>query len=241
MMGNRKMTFIIALLLMFCMFMTTGDKHASAKKTYKEGFSYMKITKQIKRRINGKSYRTNKHIKYSDLRYVNVKYYNYNGKVRNGELIVNKAIAKDIVEIFYELYKIKYPIRRMRLVDEYKADDDISMAADNTSCFNYRSVSGSSNLSLHALGLAIDINPRVNPCVGGLRGVVPENGKVYKERDVKKCRGKYKDNMIHKNDEIYKIFKKHGFSWGGDWNNMKDYQHFYKMVDGYSNNLKYEW
>lgn len=208
---------------------------------YEDGFSYSKINSRIKKRINGRSYKKNSDISLDDLRYVKVKYYNYKGKEKEGELIVNRLIAQDVVEVFYELYEIQYPIRRMELIDGYDADDNLSMEADNTSCFNYRKIAGSSNLSMHALGLAIDINPRVNPCVGGAHGILPANGKVYRERDVKLCKGSYKKIMIHKNDRVYKIFKSHGFSWGGDWHNMKDYQHFYKVPKKYKNSGKYSW
>lgn len=219
-----------------------GNHNVSAKTLYKEGFSYSKISKSIKERINGVSYHKNRYISYSDLRYVQVRYYNYKGKEKTGEMIVNKAIASDVVNVFYELYKIKYPIRRIRLVDEYDADDNKSMSADNTSCFNYREIAGSGgSLSMHGLGLAIDINPRINPCVGGAHGIVPDNGKAYAERNIKKCKGKYKAYMIHKNDAAYNIFKKYGFSWGGSWNKMKDYQHFYKIPQKYKSISKYEW
>lgn len=214
---------------------------ASGSFEYKEGFSYSKIDSRLKKRINGNSYKKNNDISYEDLRYVRVKYYNYKGKEKEGELIVNKLIAKDVVRIFYELYEIKYQIRRIELIDKYKADDNLSMEADNTSCFNYRKIAGSSNLSMHALGLAIDINPKINPCVGGAHGILPANGKLYKERDVKKCKGIYKKMMIHKNDKVYKIFAAHGFSWGGDWKNMKDYQHFYKVPAKYKDCGKYSW
>ena len=95
------------------------------------------------------------------------------------------------------------------------------------SAFNYRIVEGTSHLSKHAYGRAIDINPRVNPFVKR-NSITPENGKIYAQRDVKKCKGKYKYNMIHRNDRVYRIFRKHGFQWGGDWITYKDYQHFEK-------------
>ncbi|MCI8306507.1 MAG: M15 family metallopeptidase [Lachnospiraceae bacterium] len=242
-MGNRK---VAAAFLVFVIGITSGlifnGKTSPAKTVYREGFSYSKITKGIKKRINGISYKKNKYITYDDLRYVRVKYYNYKGKEKEGELIVNKLIARDVAEIFYELYEIKYPIRRIRLVDEYDADDNLSMAADNTSSFNYRIIAGSNNsLSMHALGLALDINPKINPCVGGAHGIVPPNGKAYSQRKVSKCGGKYADNMIHKGDEAYNIFIKHGFSWGGEWDNMKDYQHFYKVTGKYKKMGRFEW
>ena len=147
------------------------------------------------------------------------------GKTRTGKLIVNKKIARRTVKIFSELYKIRYRIQRIKLVDCYHADDNKSMEANNTSAFNYRVVEGTNKLSKHGMGMAIDINPRINPCIRGGK-LEPANGRVYRTRNVKKCKGKYKKYMIHKNDKVYRIFKKYGFSWGGDWKTLKDYQHF---------------
>ena len=199
--------------------------NAASKYTYKKGFTYETISPKIEKRITGKSYRKNKNVKLSDLRYVQVLHYGFDGKVKHGELIVNKKIAKKTVKVFYELYQKKYRIQRMRLIDDYNANDNKSMSANNTSAFNYRVISGTKKLSNHSYGLAIDINPRINPWVKGNK-VSPSNGKVYKQRKTSKCKGKYKRYMIHKNDTAYKIFKKYGFSWGGEWRSSKDYQHF---------------
>lgn len=196
---------------------------------YKQGFYYHNITDKFREKMEGKFYKENDNIQYSDLRYIAVKHYDYKGKVQTGELVVNQKIAQDIVEIFYELYEKKYPIQSMRLIDEYDADDTRSMESNNTSAFNYRTVPNKTSLSNHSYGLAIDINPRINPYVtNGGQNISPENGAEYAERDVEKCTGKYKENMIHKGDVIYNIFIKHGFTWGGEWNNSKDYQHFEK-------------
>ncbi len=193
---------------------------------YKKSFTFQKLPARIKKKITGVSYRKNRYISYDDLRYVRVRYYNFSGKVKSGELIVNKKIAKKTVKIFYELYRIKYPIQRMKLVDVYGADDEASMRANNTSAFNFRTVAGTNRLSKHALGLAIDINPRINPYINSKGVLAPKNGKVYRIRDKEKCRGKYARHMIQKNSKITKIFKKYGFTWGGDWKYSKDYQHF---------------
>jgi hypothetical protein len=193
---------------------------------YKEGFYYQKISKNIKKRMMGKSYRKNSDIKLSDLRYLRVLHYNFKGKVKSGEIVVNKSIAKKTLMLFYELYEIKYPIQCMKLIDDYDADDVTSMENNNTSCFCYRKVDGKKILSKHALGKAIDINPRINPYVYQ-DYVSPSNGKKYRERTVKKCRGRYRKYMIHKGDQVYNIFMKYGFTtWGGNWNYEKDYQHF---------------
>ena len=111
-------------------------------------------------------------------------------------------------------------------MDEYQADDEKSMADNNTSSFNFRTVAGTNRLSKHALGLAIDINPRINPYINSKGVLTPGNVKIYIVRYVKKCKGKYARYMIQKNSQITKIFKKYGFSWGGDWKYSKDYQHF---------------
>ena len=192
---------------------------------YKEGFYYEKISKALEKRMEGKSYQENNYVKFSDLRYVKVEHYGYNGKIKSGEIVVNKKIAKKVEKIIYELYQMKYPIQRMKLIDDYDGEDEKSMSANNTSAFNFRVMTNGTKLSKHAYGLAIDLNPKVNPYVKG-NMVSPHNGKVYKERNVSKCKGKYKENMIQKNDKVYKLFKKYGFEWGGDWNSCKDYQHF---------------
>lgn len=200
------------------------DKENLAKE-YKKGFSYKKLDVSTRERMDGVSYHANPNIKYSDLRYVQVKHYDFKGNVVNGELVVHKKIASKTVKIFYELYKIKYPIQRMKLIDDYGGDDEISMSENNSSAFNYRKIAGKNKLSNHAYGLAIDINPRINPYITS-KGVAPSNGKVYKNRNKKTCKGKYAAYMISEKSEIVKIFKKYGFSWGGDWKNSKDYQHF---------------
>lgn len=196
--------------------------------TYKEGFYYEPISNGVKKRIYGKSYKKNKNINYSDLRYVKVKFVNFSGKTKTGELIVNKAIAKDMVEIFYQLYKAKYPIEKMVLVDNYGADDEKSMTANNTSAFNYRVIEGTGTLSQHAYGLAIDINPVQNPYVSTRRGKLyysPKNSKKYVKRSLDL------EGMIAKDDLCYQLFEAHGFVWGGEIWKAKDYQHFHKVLD----------
>lgn len=214
----------LCVLTVFSLLVSTAPE--TQAKTYRSGFTYQKLPDHIKKKITGVSYKKNSRITYKDLRYVRVRYYDFSGKVQIGELIVNKKIADKTVRIFYELYQIKYPIERMELVDSYDADDEKSMRANNTSAFNYRTVAGTSRLSKHALGLAIDINPRINPYINSKGVLAPSNARVYQCRNKKQCKGKYARYMIQRNSKITKIFKKYGFSWGGDWKYSKDYQHF---------------
>lgn len=216
---------------------------------YNDGFYYEPLSEDLKRRITGISYPVTEAQKeqtvveainivssaediavdYEDLCYVSVLHYNFKGIERTGELICNKAIAQDLVEIFYELYQNEYQIEQIRLVDEYSGDDTLSMMDNNTSCFNYRVVDGTSSLSKHALGLAIDINPFFNPYVvykdDGTTYISPQGSETYADRSKDFA---YK---IDENDLCYKLFKEHGFVWGGDWNSCKDYQHFQKVPE----------
>lgn len=202
--------------------MTASDRY-----TYKDGFFYQSITDDVKARINGLSYKEDCTVPYEDLRYVSVLYEDFDGETRTGEIICNKAIAQDLVEIFYELYCAHYQIDKIRLIDEYDADDDLSCADNNTSCFNFRKVYGSDNLSKHALGLAIDINPFQNPYVtypDGVERISPPGSEPYGDR------GSGLPHMITENDLCYQLFTAHGFTWGGNWRTLKDYQHFQKEL-----------
>ena len=195
--------------------------------TYQTGFYYEPLNDNIKKKITGISYPENGcTVPYEDLNYVGLLYIDFNGEEQIGELICNKAIAQDMVEIFYELYQNGYQIERVRLIDEYDGDDTLSMMDNNTSCFNYRVVDGTTNLSKHALGCAIDINPFYNPYVvfnkdgSGETYISPKGSEVYADR------AQSFPYKIDENDLCYKLFIQHGFSWGGNWNSCKDYQHF---------------
>lgn len=193
--------------------------------TYADGFYYESLSETVKERINGKSYKADCIIPYEDLRYLSVLYCDFEGNTQTGEIICNKAIAQDLIEIFCELYQNEYQIDKIRLIDEYDADDDLSCADNNTSCFNYRTVAGSNNLSNHAKGRAIDINPFQNPYVTYPNGTVrisPPGSEPYADRS------SGLKHMITEDDLCYKLFREHGFTWGGHWKSLKDYQHFEK-------------
>jgi hypothetical protein len=191
-----------------------------------KGFSQQQIPDRVFARMQGKSFPVGCKVSRNDLRYLRIKHYDLQGKVHEGEMICNKRIANDLIDIFKELYRQKYPIERMRLIDDYDADDDKSMRANNTSCFCYRRVEGYNKLSNHSMGMAVDINPLYNPLYkrysNGKELVQPSNAKRYCDR---KASFNYK---IVKGDLLYRLFVNHGFEWGGDWHSKKDYQHFEK-------------
>ena len=190
-----------------------------------QGFYQQEISDSIFVRIEGKSFKENCTTPRRDLRYLKVLHYNKEGEELEGELICHKDIADDLLAIFRELHRAKYPIERMVLIDEYDADDEASMRANNTSAFNFRPASGMRRLSKHSTGMAIDINPLYNPLVKHREGrtrVYPSTATPYIDRTQD---FPYK---IVKGDLCYRLFKKYGFSWGGDWRRSKDYQHFEK-------------
>lgn len=192
---------------------------------YNNCFSEQEIDDKLFRRIYGHSFKQECTTPRSELRYLKVLHYTHDGKIQLGEMICNHAISGDLLEIFRTLYEAHYPIERMILIDEYNADDERSMTANNSSAFNFRFISGTTRLSNHSRGMAIDINPLYNPYVrerDGKVSVEPEAGRPYVDRTLD---FPYK---IDHNDLCYKEFIRHGFTWGGDWTDRKDYQHFEK-------------
>ncbi|MCF0198829.1 MAG: M15 family metallopeptidase [Bacteroidaceae bacterium] len=179
-------------------------------------------------RMLNKSFPDGCSVQRSELRYLTLSYCDKDGKTQRGELVVNKAIANDVVAIFRELWKAKYPIEQMRLVDDFGADDQKSMAANNTSSFCFRRVANSNRLSCHAFGMAIDLNPLYNPYVRSVNGQLTVEPKAGRKYAVNRNQWRGKKFVIDTNDLAYKLFVAHGFKWGGAWKSCKDYQHFEK-------------
>lgn len=191
--------------------------------SYADDFYISEIPDDIFAKMQGKSYKEDCTVPREDLRYVHVRHMGFDGEAKDGELVVNKAIADDVLAIFEELYKADYPIEKVRLVDEYDADDEASMSDNNSSAFNFRFISHTTRISKHGLGMAVDINTRYNPyvkTVDGKLSIEPANGADYVDRS------KDFPHKIDHEDLCYKLFKEHGFTWGGDWTHSKDYQHF---------------
>ena len=159
-----------------------------------------------------------------DLRYLLILHRDGEGNAIVGEMVCASSIADDLMEIFKALYQAKYPIEKMRLIDYYDGDDEASMRDNNSSCFNQRDITAGGRRSKHSFGLAVDINPRYNPYykvkASGKVLVKPEGSVEFLDR---KATFPYK---IEKGDLCYRLFKAHGFRWGGEWASSKDYQHF---------------
>ena len=187
-------------------------------------FEKSEITEDIKSRMEGKSMKENDSISYDDLSYLTITHLDYNGNTVQGEMVVHKKLADEVLDIFRDIYYAKFPIERMNLVDNYNAVDHTSMVNNNSSAFCYRTIAGTSKVSNHGMGLAIDINPFYNPHVLKSSGTVnPPEAAKYSDRTLN-VKG-----MIKKNDAVYNAFVSRGWTWGGNWNNP-DYQHFEKKI-----------
>lgn len=181
------------------------------------------IPNDIFEKMQGKSYKENCTVPREELRYLHILHVGFDNNTHEGELIVNKRIAEGVLYIFKELYKAGYQIEKVRLIDEYNAQDELSMRDNNSSAFNFRYISYSTTLSKHAMGLAVDINALYNPYikqVDGRLNIEPANAVQYVDRN------RQFPHKIDHDDLCYKLFTKHGFEWGGDWEDSKDYQHF---------------
>ena len=184
-------------------------------------FCAKKISDEVFARMEGISFGEGCTTRREDLRYLRLLHTGFDGETHIGEMVCHREIARDLLDIFMELYKEEYPIEKILLVDEYGGDDELSMEDNNSSCFNFRPVSGTDHLSNHAYGCAVDINPLYNPYITS-SGYTPVNAGDYVDREAE---NPYK---IDEDDLCFRLFTEKGFSWGGNWNSVKDYQHFEK-------------
>ena len=166
------------------------------------------------------SWKSGDPVSLSQLRLIHVSYWGFDSKPHTGSLVVNAQWAAKLCTVFRKLYDARFPIRSMNLIDKYGASDRRSMNADNTSAYNGRWRGGTTNVwSMHAYGLAVDINTIENPWVYS-SGVSPEAGRAYTNRSLKT------KGMIHAGDVVVQAFASIGWTWGGSWSTSKDYQHF---------------
>ena len=190
--------------------------------------SVSKIDAKIKHRmLTGKSWKASCPVPLKNLRYLRLPYIDFSGQAQRGEMIVHKDVANNVVAVFASLYDIKYPIRKIRLVSDYKGSDWQSIEADNTSAFNCRAATGSKKWSKHSYGKAIDINPIENPYVFRSGRSSHKASKPFIKRRHSSHTAKDRALLLRK-DAATQIFIGHGWKWGADFKGAKDYQHFYK-------------
>jgi len=176
----------------------------------------------IVERMRQSSWRPGCPVPIAELAHLRLSHWGSDGAVHEGELIVHHELAAEVLVIFKALFEQKFPIEKMRLIEEYQGSDDRSMADNNTSGFNCRPVLGKPQVfSKHSYGRAIDINPLWNPMVEG-GTVLPPGGVSFAARD------RPAPGLLRKGSPAVRVFTSRGWTWGGDFTSMKDYQHFQK-------------
>jgi hypothetical protein len=169
----------------------------------------------------GETWRPGCPVEPAQLRRVHIDYIGFDGRTDRGELIVHEDLVPQVIAIFEQLFRLRYPIEKMRTVDHYaEADDELSMEDNNTSAFNCRMIPGSDNWSPHAYGRAIDLNPRINPCLYASGYFEPRNAAAYLDRS------RTDPGLLHIGDPAVHAFTDAGWRWGGEWTAPLDYQHF---------------
>ncbi len=154
---------------------------------------------------------------------LNVQYMGFDNKTHQGQIVIHKDLQEEIVYIFKQLLRSKFPIFKMTPIVAYGWNDHTSIKDNNTSSFNYRNIFATDQLSSHSYGIAIDINPLVNPYITH-DGIVRPTGPNYNPA----AKGAIRDG-----DEVVRLFLECGWKWGGHWKEKHgyvDYQHFEKLT-----------
>jgi hypothetical protein len=183
--------------------------------------SVERVDAPTRERMAGLSWHRGCPVGFAELRLLSVSHWGFDGRRHHGRLVVNRDAAAAMLRAMRSLYRLRFPIRRMRLVDAYGADDHRSMEAGNTSAFNCRFVAGSDGVwSEHAYGRALDLNPLENPYVTESGYVSPPAGAPFADRS------RHRHGMVHRGGPVVAAFAAVGWQWGGNWPWPKDYQHF---------------
>jgi len=182
-------------------------------------FSKEPLPTEIIDLITGTTFHENTPFGHDFLAFLTITPMNFYGESQIGHMIVAEEIAYQVLEIFQEIYMANFPIYSMILIDHFDADDNLSLAANNSSAFNFRYIAGTNVISRHGFGMAIDINPVQNPYVRG-ENVLPAAGRTYLDRTY------LRPGMIVPGCVVYTAFVSRGWTWGGNWSLPRDYHHF---------------
>jgi hypothetical protein len=182
-----------------------------------------RIDPALRRRLVGRDWHPGCPVPIRDLRLVRVTYWNFDGEIESGPLVVHERVAHDVVWVFRQLFRARFPIHRIALPPAYRPPlpKDWFNTSDLTAAFNCRPATGSVDvLSQHSYGWAIDINPLQNPYVRSDGTVLRRAVEPYLDRSL------HRPGMIHPGDVVVRSFAKIGWEWGGNWTTLKDYMHF---------------
>ena len=159
-----------------------------------------------------------------DLALLRFNYVGFDGEVKRGPIVVNLAVARDVLGVFRTLYRAGFPIRHVALARRFRPDADPDSRASVTASFNCRPIvtpaGPGDRFSMHASGLAVDVNSLQNPYVAADGYTRNRFARPYRDRS------QDLPGMIHGGDLVVRAFAAIGWGWGGDWSGGKDYMHF---------------
>lgn len=183
-----------------------------------------RISPWLREVLIGRNWEPGCPVSLEDLRLVRVTYWNFHGEVRTGPLVLHERVAADVLWVFRRLFRAKFPIKEIKLAAKHRPmrpEDYWNRTPRSvTASFNCRPATGSTSLSHHSYGWAIDINPLQNPYVRSDGTVLRHIAKPFRNRSL------HRQGMIHDGDIVVRSFAAIGWEWGGHWHTLKDYMHF---------------
>jgi hypothetical protein len=199
---------------------TTGSPPAISASLPQWGID--RIDPELRRRLVGRNWHAGCPVPIGDLRVVTVRYRGFDGLMHAGPLVLNERVAADVLWVFRQLFRHDFPIKSIALARKWHPTRrrDWYDTHDVTASFNCRPVTNGTSLSEHSYGWAVDVNPLQNPYVNGDGSVLRRAAKAFVDRT------QHLPGMIHPGDLVVRSFARIGWSWGGDWNTLKDYMHF---------------
>jgi hypothetical protein len=212
-----KVTVRVACVALCCVALTPAAAPGAREPSFRGTIAPLGAARRTS--MNGRSWHSGCPVSLGDLRLLRLTHWGFDGRVHTGELVVNADVAAPVLSVMRRLYRVHFPIRRLRLVDAYGGDDFRSIEADNTSAFNCRAATGSTRWSEHAYGHAIDVNPIENPYVSRGRTAHPASVPFL-------VRSRIRPGMAYEGGVLVRAFRAIGWGWGGDWSGDRDYQHF---------------
>ena len=185
-------------------------------------WSVDRLSPELRAELTDRTWHRGCPVPLGDLRVVTVRYHGFDGQVHAGPLVLNERVAEDVLWVFRRLFRRDFPIRDVALAHRWHPTrpSDWYDTSDRTASFNCRPVTNGTTLSQHSYGWAVDVNPLENPYVNGDGTVLRRAAKPYLDRS------QDRPGMIHPGDLVVRSFARIGWSWGGDWNTLKDYMHF---------------
>jgi hypothetical protein len=184
----------------------------------------LRISPAIRAELIGRNWHVGCPVPLEDLRMVHVSYWDFDGEVRHGPLVLNENVAKDVLWVFRQLFRARFRIEKIALAAKWHpvepSDYGNPSRKSVTASFNCRPAIDSTSLSQHSYGWAIDINPLQNPYVRSDGSVLRAVAKPFLNRQM------HREGMIHEGDAVVRSFAAIGWGWGGHWHTLKDYMHF---------------